>query len=132
MKRTVIALVIGALALTGCGDSAEETLAAFCQSQDELISSVETARGLSAASTLEEVEAARDAIESAWDSYQSDAQDLSDVVVDAADGAYGRYVAAVDEIPDDATLAEAYGTVEVAVNDYFTELQAIAASVECP
>ena len=131
MKQIMTAGAL-ALALTACGDSAEDTLAAFCESQDELVASVEAARELSVSSSLDEVEAARDAVESAWDDYEEDAQELEDVAVEAAGDAYDQYVAAVDQIPGEDTLAEAYVSVAEAAEAYFAEVRAISDAVECP
>jgi hypothetical protein len=131
MKRQFAIALMGVLALTACSDSPDENLAAFCDSHDSLVTSVESFGSLSAESTSDDVDAVRDDVETSWAAYEAAAEDVSQDAKTQAEAAYSDYLNAISVIPGDAPISDRVEMTIEAANVLKTNLNTIAESVTC-
>ncbi len=85
---------------------------------------------LKSGATLEQVQAARDQVVKTYDDLVDATGDAAKDRVDAVESAEARFAAAVNDVPDDATLTEAAASlrdeaanVQAALSDLVTEVQ---------
>lgn len=86
---------------------------------------------LSLDSTVEDFEAGRDEISSAWSDYEKAADELGEVTLTQVEDAYQDYLDAVDQISEGTTVADAASEVIAAADAFWAEVDAIAGSVTC-
>lgn len=134
-KRTTAALVgVGlALSLSACSsESTEDTNAAYCSASAEVQSEVAALGALvTGDATVDQVQEQKEAIADAVEKSSDAAQDLGDSVkgdISAADDAYND---ALDAIPGDATVSEAAGAYEAAIQAWDVAMLSIRSEVGC-
>ena len=127
LRGSAMLLVLCVL-LAACGDddpSPEEAMANLCTDLSELQSSVQNLEQVrtNPNATVGQLEDARDEVNDQLEDVQSSADDVEEANVDALEDAYGNLDQAIDDIDDDATLADAGQSVE-------DEIQAVNAAWE--
>jgi len=112
-KRTLLGLVILMLPLlAGCGTTVDSAKADFCDNLGAFSESLAGLRDISISSTKDDLQAALKDAEDAWVDVKDSAGKLEDVQLDAAENAFDDLKDAIQDIPDDATLAEALAGVK--------------------
>jgi hypothetical protein len=116
MKKTIAVLLAGAsilavlglgLAFTYGGQSTEEAKQEFCDSLTDLSSTVMKYEGLNpATATNDELEAAADDIDDAWDEVVDEAYDWTWAEDNQLVEAYDDLYDAMDSLPGDYTVAQ--------------------------
>ncbi len=128
-------LTIGALGFVACSDDDEPSTgdaeAEVCSSLTELKTAVQAAGAITASSTVEEAEEARDDLTSAWDDVQSAAADLQDARIDDLEAAYNDLADTLGSIDDDATLAAAVAEIQGQVTAVDTAWDEFNTSADC-
>jgi hypothetical protein len=114
-----LATVLGLLLLTACGDDddngAEEQQgaeAAVCNDLAALNTAAAQVESLTAASTVEDAQAARDAVRTAMNDLREDTANLAEVRLDQLDDAYGDLNSAIDDLPPDQSLGSAAESIK--------------------
>jgi hypothetical protein len=108
----IVVLVMGGLAVAGCGGgggSDEQAKAAVQGSLAKIDATVQdmTAKGVSGALTVAEIKAARDAMKPEISTIVENGKNIEGVDVGKVESAWSDLDKAVTELPDSATLAEA-------------------------
>ena len=114
MKRVILlsAVLVISLLLAACQPSVDEAKADFCEDLGEFGVAVAQFRGINENSTKDEARQALSDVEKTWSNLKSSAATLGEVKVDSIEGAYNDLEKSVNDIPDDATLADAEGMVK--------------------
>jgi hypothetical protein len=111
-KLTLLGLVILLLPLlAGCGTTVDSTKADFCDDLGAFSESLAGLRDISISSTKDDLQAALKDAEDAWVDVKDSAGKLEDVQLDAVENAFDDLKDAIQDIPDDASLAEALAGV---------------------
>ena len=111
LSLTVVLL----LSLAGCGQpSVDQAKANFCQDLGEFGTAVVGLRQINPTSTKQELQDATNAVQNAWGDLKSSAETLQNVQVDGVEAAVNDLQKSVDDIPDDATLADGLVAVQQA------------------
>ncbi len=131
MKRLLATALLGVLAITGCSDSPEEALAAFCDAHDELVTAAQGLGSLSVESTSDEVDAVRTDVESSWETYEAAAEEVGQDLKTQAEAAYADYRNAISVIPGDAPLEDRVNMTIDAANAFQDDLNTIVESTTC-
>ena len=109
-------LLVGSLVAVGYalrGESSEEAKTDFCQSLSDLSSTVMSYEGLDPrTATNDELDAAADDIESAWDEVVGDAEDWANAYDNELAQAYDDLYWQIQFLPGDYTIAESLDEVE--------------------
>jgi hypothetical protein len=101
------------LSLAGCGQpSVDQAKANFCEDLGEFGTAVANLHQIDASSTKQELQDATNAAQKAWGDLKSSAGTLKDVQVDGVESAVNDLQKSVDDIPDDATLAQGLVAVQ--------------------
>jgi hypothetical protein len=121
----VTALAVIAVAVSaGCGgEDTTEATDDLCTSLTDFRTSVASLGALTADSTIEQWDDARNAVSSAWDDVQEQAGDVAEARFDEVETAYDDLDSAIEDVPDDAT-------VEQAVQQVVPQIAAVDASWE--
>jgi len=94
-------------------ESSDEAKADFCQSLTDLSSTVMSYEGIDPlTATNDELDAAADDIEGAWDEVLDDAEDWANAYDNELAGAYDDLYWEIQSIPGDYTIAESLDEVE--------------------
>jgi uncharacterized lipoprotein YehR (DUF1307 family) len=123
-----------AIALTACGDDDEpqaEAESALCDSVGQLRDAATEVESLDANSTKDEAQTALDNLSSAVAGVKENAGNLSQADVSALQSATDGVKSAVDNIPGDATLADAAAAVKAAGTSMSAAAQQIEDGVQC-
>lgn len=111
LSLTVVLL----LSIAGCGQpSVDQAKANFCQDLGEFGTAVVNLRQINPTSTKQELQDATNAVQNAWGDLKNSAGTLQNVQVDGVEAAVNDLQKSVDDIPDDATLAEGLVAVQKA------------------
>jgi len=122
-KLTLLGLVILLLPLlAGCGTTVDSAKADFCDDLGAFGQSLTGLRDLQAGSTKEDLQDAIGAAEQAWQDVKDSGSKLENVQLDAVEDAFGDLKNAIQDIPDDATLAEALAAVKGAAVTMLSEI----------
>jgi hypothetical protein len=93
--------------LAACQPSIDEAKAAFCEDLGEFGVTVAQFRQINETSTKDDLQNALSEVEKTWGNLQKSAETLGEVQTDSVEDAYNDLQKSVNDIPDDATLAEA-------------------------
>lgn len=119
MKRSVLAIVLTAVALAACQQpSVGDAKTTFCTSLKTLEAAVDKAAALGPTSTVEEAQATGQELEAAWTDVQEASAELTEVQIDETKAAYDEMVGAVKGISDESTLAGATATIQGAATKF--------------
>ena len=123
----VLAVVIGLL-----GQSQAVAEGRFCDSLDELSSSVQSLTSLDASSaTQDDFQSDVSAVQSAWSDVKSDAQSLSSVNMSSLDSAWSDFESAVKSVPSSASVSDAEQTISDSAKGLESTVQSNVQSYDC-
>jgi hypothetical protein len=116
MKKTILltTIFVLSLVLAACQPSVDQAKANFCENVGEFAQASVQFRALNATSTKDEASDAVSDLERAWNNLQESAADLTEAQVDGVEDALGDLKNSIQDIPDDATLAESELSVKQA------------------
>lgn len=127
----VLTLGVATVVAAGCGQTEADAEAALCADLGSLRSSVETLRDTSAYTTIEEFNEARENVRGAWGDVRDSAANLGSERTDDLDDAWKDLQDAIDDIDDDASLAEATAEVATAIDTYNETADDIRSGLDC-
>jgi hypothetical protein len=112
-KLLLFSLVVLLLPLlAGCGKTVDSAKADFCDDLGAFSESLGGLRDIGIGSTREDLQAAFKDADDAWENLKDSASKLEDVQLNAVEAAFGDLKDTIQDIPDDATLAEALTSVK--------------------
>ncbi len=122
-KSLLLSLIVLMLPLlAACGTTVDSAKADFCDNLGAFGESLAGLRDLKAGSTKEDLQDTFAGAEQAWEDLKASASKLEDVQLDAVEDAFGELKDSIQDIPDDATLSEALGSVKDAVVAMLSEI----------
>ena len=130
IRITISILLLSMIVATGCSQSLEEAQVDFCQALVDYGAAVRELQNVNASTTVEELQSARDDVAHARDDVKDAAGDLREARLRAAEDAWENTQEAIDDISDDATLAEAAATIRGQAFILATEIERIA-NISC-
>ena len=134
-KRTTAALVgLGlALSLSACSsESTEDANAAYCSASAEVQSEVAALGALvTSDATVDQVQEQREAVADSVEKAGEAAEDLADSVKDEISAADDAFTDAVNAISGDATVSEAAGEYQAAIQAWDAAVLSIRTEVGC-
>jgi hypothetical protein len=104
----------------------------FCTDLANLETAVAQLDSISASSTVDSAEQARDDVEDALNEVRSSARNLAEVRVDQLEDAYEDFDSAVDQVSGDQTLGEAASTLRGDAAQIANARNQLAQSANCP
>jgi len=129
----VVVLVLGALAVAGCGGggSDEAAVAAVQGGLVEIDTAIAdlTAKGTSGSLTVADIKATRDSLKPQVESVIDNGKKIKDADVSAIEKAWADLESAVTALPDSATLMEAAGVLMTKVTPLTSALAELKALV---
>jgi hypothetical protein len=129
-KLFLFGLIVLLPLLGGCGTTVDSAKADFCDDLDAFSQSLGGLRDLQLGSAKEDLQSALGNADQAWQDLRDSASKLEDVQLDALEDAFGDLKDSVQDIPDDATLAEALASVKDAAIAMLDEIVQIT-TVTC-
>ena len=130
-KITISILLLTMFVVTGCvSQSLEEAQVEFCQALMAYGEAVGELQNVTAGTTVEELQAARDDVADARQDLKDAAGDLREARLRAADDAWENAQDAIKDMSGDATLGEAAATIRGQAVILATEIDRIT-SVSC-
>lgn len=137
MKRA-LALVALALALctsvVACGSdkqSPQEATKNLCASLDDFAASVVALQGVGLTSSSDEISAALDNIDQAWNKVVDDAKDVKSANTDAVKSAYDDLKDAVQNRPTDKPITDVIAGLEPKLTAFAGAWKQFAKSLDC-
>jgi len=110
---TLGALVAAVILVGSWGESSATAKQNYCNSLDNLASTVTSYQGLNVATaTNDELDAAADDIYGAWDDVVNDAEDWANAYDNPLTNAYNDLYYAIQDLPGDNTVAEDFQDLE--------------------
>lgn len=131
MKKLIVLVLAMAFVVAACSSSTEETVETYCDDLGSLKTSIQALSTLSAESTIDDVNAAKDDVKSAYDATVASAGDVDAAVLSELEDASNTWQSSVDAIPSDATVEDALATVVAADEVYLTSIDATLEKVSC-
>jgi hypothetical protein len=129
-RITISILLLSMFVVTGCSKTLEEAQVDFCQALATYGEAARELQNVNDSTTVEEVEAARDAAVGAREDVSSAAGDLREARLRAAEDAWEKTQEAIDDISGDATLGEAAASVRGQAVILATEIERIS-NISC-
>ena len=129
-KIVISILLLSMLVVTGCSKSLEEAQVDFCQALADYGEVARELQNVSANTTVEEVEATRDAVVGAREDVSNAAGDLREARLRTVEDAWENTQEAIDDISGDATLGQAAATVRGQAIILATEIERIS-NISC-
>lgn len=124
-------LAVAALVASGCGQTTEDAEAQLCADLSDLRSSIADLHALTADSSLEEFDEARQNVRSSYrdavDAARNVSNDRADDVEDAADD----FMDSIDDIDDDSSLEDAEAQLAQSVETFRGEASEIFDNLGC-
>jgi hypothetical protein len=114
------------------GPSVEDPEAALCEDLNALATALQGLDQLTDQSTVDELEAAKADITSAYQAVQSSATAVGEARIGELETAYADYESTVDSISGDSTLGEAAATVGAASDNVAAARQQVFSALDCP
>ena len=131
MKKLIALVFAMALIVAACSSSTEDTVEAYCDDLGTLKTSLQDLTSLSAQSTMDDIDSAKEAVSDAYDATVSSAGAVDDAVASELEDARNTWQSTVDGIPSDATVEEAMTTVTTADEAFLTSVNATLEKVSC-
>jgi hypothetical protein len=129
---TGLGLVLFVASACAQQESQPSAEAALCASVSAFGTSIQDFRDLDpATASIEDVQAARDDIQTAWDQVKSEATDLSEADEAAVDTAWNGVAQSIDDFPSDEPIEDGLATVQDAAGDVQTAFQEMADGLGC-
>lgn len=129
MRRMMFMPIIVALLLAGCGSSISDARNEFCDNLATLGQALQKAKSIDADSTVEEVKDVQKQLEEAMENVRESSGVLKELRIGATEDAFDAVIEAIRDIPDEATLREAGGTIQEAVRKFDAAYQVINTTV---
>jgi hypothetical protein len=129
-KLFLFGLIVLLPLLGSCGTTVDSAKADFCSDLDAFSQSLVGLRDLQLGSAKEDLQSALGNADQAWQDLKDSASKLEDVKLDAVETAFDDLKDSVQDIPDDATLAEALASVKDAAIAMLDEIVQIT-TVTC-
>ncbi|MDR7082766.1 uncharacterized protein YPO0396 [Arthrobacter ginsengisoli] len=142
-----IALGVAVALLTGCSTtsppastsspqvstaSPQPTVSPVCTAADALADALTAFKDtVTAGATVEQVRAARDQVVASYDALVKEIGNVAKGRVDAVVAAHDRFAAAVNDVPDDATLAEAADSLRDEAANFQGALSDLVTEAKC-
>ena len=135
-RRTIAALacslaLVGSLAACSNNDTQEEAESAVCTSLAEVKTAAAGVKALNAESTVNEVEAAQQALESAIAGLRENAEDLDEADLAALESAGDEIQQAAASVSGNDTLGEAATTIQSSTTELDAAVTEIQNGVQC-
>lgn len=108
--------------LAGCGTTVDSAKADFCDNLDRFSQALADLRDLRVGSTKEDWQDTLGGAEQAWEDLKDSASKLGDVQLDAVEKAFGDLRDSIQDIPDDASLAEVLTNIKDAAVATLSEI----------
>ena len=125
-------VLIVATACTPQQESQPSAEAAVCTSVAALGTAIQDFRDLDpATASIEDVQAARDDIQSAWDQVKAEATDLNEADEAAVDDAWNSVAQSIDEFPTDQPIEDGLASVQDATGEVQTAFDEMANGLGC-
>lgn len=134
MKKMLILslVVLMLLPLASCGNSVDRAKENFCSDLAAFSQSLAGLREIGPGSTKGDLQDAAKDTQKAWGNLKDSAGKLEDVQIDGVEDAFGDLQNSIQDIPDDATLAEKLAEVKDAVVATLGEIEQITTTVCSP
>ena len=122
-KMLLLGLVVLLLfPLVSCGTTVDSAKADFCDDLGAFGQSLAGLRGINAGSTKDDLQDATKDAQKAWDNLKDSASKLEGVQLDAVEDAFDDLKDSIQDVPDDATLAEGLADVKGAAVATLSEI----------
>lgn len=126
-----LAVLIGVLG-TRNEPSKTEAVSSLCSSLQGLESSLKTVTSIDASTTTQsELQSDVNAVKTAWDQVQSDAQAVQNASTGSLDSAWNSFESAVKDIPNASSVSDAVTSVQQAGQQLDSAAQSTASSLSC-
>ncbi|NUL44355.1 hypothetical protein F7P69_04000 [Cellulosimicrobium funkei] len=127
-----VTFALAAGVLTGCSSSPEENVSTACEASDAYAAALQSFKDtLSPEATVEEVRAARDEVRTTHDDLVEAAEEVAEDRLEDLDSAEDGLHEAVEDLPDDVTMADATGDLESQASEVETARNAVAEELSC-
>lgn len=131
MKKLIVLVLAMAFVVAACSSSTEDSVDTYCDDLATLKTSIQDLTALTASSTMDDVDAAKQAVTSAYDATVSSAGDVDAAVASELEAAQSTWQSTVDGIPSDATVEEALTTVQTADAAFLSSVESTLDKVNC-
>ena len=132
-QKIIFLLGIPFLMLASCAQtSVSDAQAAYCQELANLELAIVNFQGLSADSTVKDLKQAQEQVRSAFTAVKQAASNLEDAKVEQLEQSQQNLEKAVNDVPDDSTLATALKSVSDQVGSVSKARQELFSSANCP
>ena len=126
------AIVLGLLGQKNSTPSQAQAQQTFCSSLSTLESSVKALTSLDpSTASKSDYQSAVDTIQSDWDQTKSDASDLKNITTTDLDNAWNSFKSSVDNVPSDASVSDALGSVKSSADTFATTVQSTLTGPDC-
>ncbi len=126
-----LAVLIGVLG-TRNEPSKTEAVSSLCSSLQGLESSLKTVTSIDASTTTQsELQSDVNAVKTAWDQVQSDAQAVQNASTGSLDSAWNSFESAVKDIPNASSVSDAVTSVQQTGQQLDAAAQSTASSLSC-
>ena len=131
-KKNIFLLGVPFVMLASCAEpSVSDAQATYCQELAHLKTAIVNFQGLSADSTVKDLKQAQEQVRSAFAAVKQAASTLEDAKVEQLEQSQQNLEKAVNDIPDDATLAEGLSSVSDKVGSVSEARQELFSSANC-
>ncbi|UNK46843.1 hypothetical protein [Arthrobacter sulfonylureivorans] len=118
--------------LTGCSASPEENVAKACGASDAFAAALQNFREtLTPDATIEEIRSAREEVSNTYNDLKGATANVAKDRTDALASATDEFKAAVDAVPDDATVPQAVDSLKNEAAKVDTARQGVASELNC-
>ena len=118
--------------LTGCSASPEENVAKACGASDAFAAALQNFREtLTPDATIEEIRSAREEVSNTYNDLKGATANVAKDRTDALASAADEFKAAVDAVPDDATVPQAVDSLKNEAAKVDTARQGVASELNC-
>jgi len=128
-------LLLVPLALAGCGDdepSEEEAVNQLCGDLERFAATLgDVAGSLSINSSVDDIRAARDEAQAAFDEVRESARDVAGIRLDELAQAWDEFTAAIDSISESGSISEALTTLRDASEQLSTAFADAFRGLDC-
>jgi len=130
----VVLALVASVALAGCGSNKQSPAQAkqdLCASLDDFAASVVGLQGLGLSSSKDDVTAALDNVDKAWNQVVDDAKDVKTANTDHIRSTYDDLKSAVQDRPTDKPLTEVIAGIQPKLTAFAEAWKQFASSLDC-
>ncbi len=126
MKKSLFILaVLLAFVITGCKSASSDPKKAMCDSLDTLNQAVQSAKGLTASTSLDQVKKSGQDLENAWVTVQKSTKKMKEPQLSDIRDSYREMVKSLRTVTDTATLQTAVDTIQTSAPKFDTAYSTI-------